>query len=82
VERRHCGRINLGTHIAARDRIGVTLHHAPLAQRAGVDLVERPKSILGERGGRAQLAGAECRQRLPCGADRLLDARKALGEGD
>ena len=62
MERRLGRRVDLGAHIAARHRIGVAGHHAPFAQRPGIDFVERAEPVLGERRGRAQLAGAERRR--------------------
>src|SRR5262249_9156471 len=52
----------------------------PFAQRSGVDLVEGAKAVLGEGFGRAQLTGAERRQRPAGAADRVGDLRKAWRE--
>src|ERR1700738_3581446 len=56
-------RIELRTDIAARDRVDAVLHDPPFDQRLDVDFVEGLKTVFREWRGRAQFAGAECRQR-------------------
>ena len=80
VERRLGRRIDRRADIAARHRIGLAVEDRPALQRADVDLVEGGKPAFGEGRGRAQLAGAERRQRPAGRADDLLDAAKALVE--
>src|SRR3954465_11007367 len=63
MERGLGGWIALGAHIAARDGVDLAVEQAPFLQRDDVDLVEGTKALLGERRGRAQLAGAERRER-------------------
>src|SRR5690606_12449349 len=62
------------------DRVRVTLDDAPALERAGVDLGELAEALLGERGRRAQLAGAEGRVRAPEGREVLLDQVEAFAQ--
>src|SRR5262249_62311351 len=61
-------------------RIDLAVVNAPLAECHHVDLVEGAKPLLGERRGRAQLAGAERGERPSRLGDDTLDAREALLE--
>src|SRR5262249_8893882 len=80
VERGLSRRVDLGAHVAARDRIHLSVEQAPLLQRDHVDFVEGAKALLGEGGGRAQFAGAEGRQRAAGCTDDALDACEAFRE--
>src|SRR5262245_50297582 len=80
VERWLRGRIDLRTHVAARDRIDFVLEQAPLGERADIDLVEGAEFRLAERRGRAQLAGAERSSRPSRSGQDGTDPRKTLGK--
>ncbi len=73
-------RIEFWADIAARDRIDAVLHHAPFDQRLDIDFVEGLEFVFGERGGRAQFAGAKRCQRPAGGPDDLRNPLKALLE--
>src|SRR5205807_9363483 len=78
VKRRRRRRADLRTYVAARDRIDLAVEQAPFLQRDDVDFVEGAKPLLGERSRRAQLAGAERRQRPARLGDQALDTLEAL----
>src|ERR1700750_1711693 len=71
-------RIELRTDIAARDRVDVVLHDPPFDQRLDIDFVEGLETLFREWRGRAQLAGAERRQRPARRLDDLRNLLKAL----
>src|SRR5262249_53031512 len=71
-------RIDLRTYVAARNRIDLAVEQTPLLQRDDVDFVEGAKALLGERSRRAQLAGAERRQRPAGLGDQPLDPLETL----
>src|SRR5260370_23207919 len=71
-------RVDFRTDIAARHRIDAVLHPPPFDQRFDIGLVEGSKTVFRERRGRAQLAGAERRQRPAGSLDDLRDLFKTL----
>jgi hypothetical protein len=80
VERRFSGRIDLGTDIAARHRIGLAVVHSPFRERLDVVQVEIAESLVGERGRRTQFASAERGQRPARSLDVFCDHLKAFGQ--
>src|SRR5262249_1298958 len=80
VDRRFRRWIDLGTHIAARNRIDLAVEQAPFLQRDDIDFVERAKALLGERSRRAQFARTKRRQRPARLGDQPLDPLKPLLE--
>ena len=81
MKRRLRRRVDLRTHVAARDRIDLAVEQAPFLQGDHVDFVEGAKALLRERRRRAQFAGAERRQRPPRLGDHSLDALETRFEG-
>src|SRR5262249_47014829 len=75
-------RVDLGTHIAARDRVHLAVEQAPFFEGEDIDLVERTKTLLGEGRGGAQLAGAERCQRTSGLDDVAFDLLEARLEWD
>src|SRR5262245_48496765 len=69
---------DLRADIAARDRISLAVVDPPLLQRDDVDLFEGTEALLGEWRRRAQLAGAERRERPAGLGDDPFDPLKAM----
>ena len=80
MERRFRRRIDLGTNVAARNRVHLAVEQTPLLQRDDIDFVEGAEALFGERSGRTQFAGTERRQRPAGLRDQMLDALEALLE--
>src|SRR5262245_15617963 len=80
VKRRLGGLIDLRADIAARHRVALLLHDAPLAQGHHVALVEGAKAGIVERRRGAQLAGTERGWRPARRSDDVLDVCEAGGD--